>query len=169
MKAKRLISILTIAVFILLSPMTIYAHTHVWTVWTEIKALTCMVEGVQESSCDAPNCGQHATRNVAKVPHDYLAATCTKPKTCKFNCGTTTGAALGHSYAAATCVSPKTCTRCNATTGGLGSHNFSSATCYAPATCRVCNTTTGSTVAHNYTPATCAKLSTCRYCPRRYS
>ena len=53
-----------------------------------------MLEHTYDNNCDtACNvCKQNRT-----IKHNYSAATCTKPKTCKV-CGTTSGKALGHKY-----------------------------------------------------------------------
>lgn len=60
--------------------------------------------------------------------HDYAAATCTTPKTCK-TCAVTEGVALGHNYAAATCDTPKTCKTCAETEGTALGHNYVSGKC----------------------------------------
>ena len=54
--------------------------------------------------------------------HDWAAATCTAPKTCKL-CGVTEGKALGHSWNAADCDTPKTCKTCGATEGTALGHS----------------------------------------------
>ena len=90
---------------------------------------------------------------VAPVGHDYSAATCSAPKTCKRSgCGATEGSALGHDYASATCTSPKTCKRsgCNATEGAPLGHDYASATCTSPKTCKRsgCGAADGSALGH---------------------
>lgn len=60
--------------------------------------------------------------------HSFIAATCTKAKTCS-SCGEVEGDALGHNWSAATCQSPKTCSRCGATEGGKAAHRFSEGNC----------------------------------------
>lgn len=140
------------------------AHTHEWGVWKTTKQPTCQEEGRQVRSCTLEDCSSHERRNVAKVPHDFAAATCTAPKTCKFNCGTTSGSALGHNYRAPTCVAPETCSRCSATRGGLGEHKFAPATCLKPSTCPVCGISIGSLGGHTYRPATCMDPRTCTLC-----
>lgn len=163
---KRLSVIGIISMVLVLCVVSVaLAHTHIWgDTWTTIKAPTCMKEGKQERSCLDSTCGYHDRRDVAKLPHDYNPATCTAPKTCKFNCGTTSGTALGHSYRAATCVAPETCIRCNATRGGLGEHKFAPATCQKPSTCPVCGISIGSLGAHTYQPANCVAPRTCKLC-----
>ena len=131
------------------------AHTHTWGAWAWEKKPTCMSEGRQVRSCTANNCGTHNRRNVAKVPHDYNPATCEKPQTCKFKCGTTKGSPLGHSYNPATCVTPKKCKNCDKTEGGLGNHKFSVATCRSLSTCSECKITIGSLAPHKYVNGKC--------------
>ena len=143
---------------IALSMATASAHVHVWpTAWVNRpgKAATCMREGWQEQRCKKAGCGAHRYRKVARVRHDYKAATCTEAKTCRFGCGTTVGSALGHVYKAATCIASKTCTRCQGTVGGLGSHHFSTATCTQKATCPVCGYTTGPLKPHHLVNGVC--------------
>lgn len=97
------------------------------------------------------------------LPHDYEAATCNAPATCKV-CGYTTGTTLTHVFADATCDAPKTCILCRATEGDPLGHDFSEATCTTPKTCLTCGATSGSTTRHNYTPATCTEPKTCLIC-----
>lgn len=68
------------------------------------------------------------TNDPCNGKHDYAAATCTTPKTCKA-CGTTEGTALGHNYAAATCDVPKTCKTCAITEGTALGHKYISGKC----------------------------------------
>ena len=60
--------------------------------------------------------------------HEWEAATCTEPKTCKI-CYTTEGEALGHDWAAATCTEPKTCKVCSTTSGSALGHNYEGGAC----------------------------------------
>lgn len=153
---KLMIAFSAFSILMLLYISTAFAaHTHVWGEWKWEKQPTCTTEGRQVRVCTAKDCGTHERRTVAKVPHSFTAATCVKPATCKFGCGTTKGVALGHSYKPATCVEPKTCSRCGNKTGGLGSHSFKPATCKEPSTCRVCGVTTGSRKPHNYVNGKC--------------
>lgn len=69
---------------------------------------------------------KHCTREgcdgtQAAGEHDYAAATCTEPKTCKV-CGATEGEALGHAWTPATCTEPKTCAACGETEGEALGH-----------------------------------------------
>lgn len=63
-----------------------------------------------------------------KCTHDWDAATCTEPKTCKI-CYTTEGEALGHDWADATCTAPKTCKVCSTTSGSALGHNYEGGSC----------------------------------------
>lgn len=140
------------------------AHTHSWIVWKTVKEPTCLEEGLQESSCSAPDCGSHSERVVAKKEHYYVPATCTEPKHCVNGCNQTIGTTLPHTFASATCIAPATCTECGFTQGGLGLHNYTSATCLEPRTCTICGTTSGTTTSHDYTTPTCQTPATCKVC-----
>lgn len=74
--------------------------------------------------------------------HEWLAATCTAPKTCSV-CQTTEGEALGHAWADASCEAPKTCSVCNTTEGEALGHTWVDATTETPKTCSVCQKTEG--------------------------
>ena len=156
---KRLIyaTLLVIVMMTLILPNALAAHQHIWGEWKWEKGgePTCQKEGKQVRVCLANNCGQHDRRTVAKVPHDFDDATCTKPATCKFKCGTTTGTALGHSYKPATCVAKETCRRCGDERGNLGDHRFTTATCIKKATCIYCGVTTGNYGQHRYKDGRC--------------
>lgn len=52
--------------------------------------------------------------------HEYSAATCSAPQTCK-HCGITNGEKLEHNWQEATCTSPKKCKTCNETEGSISS------------------------------------------------
>lgn len=75
--------------------------------------------------------------------HEWLAATCTNPKTCQL-CSLTEGEANGHSWEEATCTIPKKCSVCHETQGEALSHNWEEATTDAPKTCLNCAATEGS-------------------------
>ena len=97
----------------------------------------------------------HSSVIRSAVGHDWKAATCTNPKTCKRSgCGATEGTALGHDWKAATCTNPKTCKRsgCGATEGTALGHDWKAATCTNPKTCKrsECGATEGSALGHNY-------------------
>jgi len=113
-------------------------------------------------------CGEIRT-----ITHDYKAATCVTPKTCKV-CGVTSGKALGHTSDAgtitkkATCTATGTktykCTKCSITIKtesiAIIAHNYSSATCTKPQTCKVCSATTGKALGHKYTKVTTKAATT---------
>lgn len=73
---------------------------------------------------------------------EWLAATCTAPKTCT-ECGETEGEPLGHSWTDATCADPKTCATCHLTEGEALGHAWTDATTETPKTCTVCDATEG--------------------------
>ena len=154
---KKFVAMLLGSILILALSLTtaLAAHTHTWGAWGWGKKPTCMSEGQQVRSCTSPKCGTHDRRTVAKLPHDYSPATCEKPQTCKFKCGTTKGSPLGHSYNPATCVTPKKCKNCDKTEGGLGNHKFSVATCRSLSTCSECKITIGSLAPHKYVNGKC--------------
>ena len=106
--------------------------------------------------------------------HDWAAATCETPKTCK-TCGATEGEALGHNYTGTVTTEPtcegkgvKTFVCANDAShtyteeiDALG-HDMAAATCTAPATCKRagCGHTKGEAAGHtwdNGTPVTDAK------------
>ena len=114
---------------------------------------------IKQPSCSAPGKAVYAWKETAygsvawegavdQLPHDWKAATCTTPKTCK-NCGTTEGSALEHSWEGGTCTTPKTCKNCGAAGSAAAGHNWKAATCYAPKTCTLCGATEGTRV-HTY-------------------
>ncbi len=95
--------------------------------------------------------------------HNWVAATCTEPKTCD-KCGATEGDALGHTWVAATCTEPKTCSVCQATEGDALGHTWTAATCTEPKTCSVCKATEGDALGHTWVAATCTEPKTCSVC-----
>ncbi len=95
--------------------------------------------------------------------HEYLVATCTLAKRCKW-CGITDGEALGHFYNSASCDAPKTCFRCKVTSGSPLGHNYSAATCMSAKKCTRCGVTSGSALGHNYSAATCTSAKKCTRC-----
>lgn len=84
------------------------------------------------------------------VSHNWVAATCEKPRTC-VRCGETDGNALGHKWKEATCTEPKTCSVCGKIDGEPLGHTVSewktdkAATCteagIQSGICSVCNET----------------------------
>lgn len=118
-----------------------------------------------DNACDIDCNGCGETRT---TKHNYKAATCTKPKTCKV-CGVTSGKKLGHNYAAATCTKPKTCKNCGATSGSALGHKYSkvktvkatvSKNGYILTECSVCGTDKSKTTIY---AAKTVKLSTTKY------
>lgn len=81
-----------------------------------------------------------------------------------------------HDFLAATCTEPKTCTKCLTTQGGPLGHVYKDATCTSPIYCGVCGTTRGNALGHSYTAGECTRVNNgelCRdfsesYCPKLY-
>ncbi len=125
-------------------------------------------EHTYDNACDATcnECGE--TREVSA--HDFAAADCDTPKTCK-SCGLIEGEALGHDWKAADCITAKTCTACGATEGAALGHTPADddGDCTSHILCTVCGeiTTSGKTqhMAHIddgncLTPITCTECET---------
>lgn len=74
--------------------------------------------------------------------HEWEAATCTTPETCKL-CQTTRGQRLGHSWTNASCTQNKACSRCGTIAELAQGHSWVEATTEAPKTCRICGATEG--------------------------
>lgn len=117
-KFVRLISLVMAVSLALMMVAMAGACNHVWTKWTTKIPPTCLEEGEQESSCDSPKCGTHATRPVAKLDHYYVPATCTRKAHCVNGCDEERGELLPHTFAAATCVQRPKCTQCGLEEGG---------------------------------------------------
>ena len=73
----------------------IKAHSYV----AAITAKTCEKDGYTTYSCV---CGDSYVGDIVEAGHDWLEATCEKPKQCE-QCGLTEGDALGHSYSEYVC------------------------------------------------------------------
>lgn len=86
--------------------------------------------------------------------HQYEAATCTIPETCK-RCGNTIGEPLGHSWTEATCTIPKQCTVCGETEGSPNGHLWTEASCKEAKRCSICGEIEGEPLGHSYSLATC--------------
>ena len=95
--------------------------------------------------------------------HDWLAATCTEPETCR-SCGLEQGVSLGHDWLDATCTEPETCERCGEMRGEPLGHVWLAATCAAPETCETCGETQGDALAHVLTEATYYAPAACEVC-----
>ena len=89
--------------------------------------------------------------------HQWEAANCNAPKTCKL-CGETVGNRMGHHWSNATCTENKTCTRCGAIGEEALGHSWVEATTEAPKTCRICSATEGERIItdERFTTATSA-------------
>lgn len=95
--------------------------------------------------------------------HDYRAATCFRPATCKL-CGETQGEALGHDWKAATCTEPRICKTCDSSEGSPLGHRWKEASCAAPKTCTVCGATEGAALEHGWSEVSCTVPKTCTLC-----
>ena len=124
---------------------------HSWQLDAEVDG-TCTAEGVQTYSCSV--CGAVKTEETAKSSHQWVAATCTSPKTC-LACRATEGAPLAHTFGAATCTAARQCTVCGTADGAALGHEWAAATCMAPKTCARCGETSGSLAAHSYADGRC--------------
>lgn len=73
------------------------ALDHVYVNYTYNNDATCSKNGTETSKCE--NCDITTTREKtnSKTAHDWKAATCTSPKTCK-DCGATEGKVADHTY-----------------------------------------------------------------------
>ncbi|MBE7079854.1 MAG: RHS repeat protein [Clostridiales bacterium] len=69
--------------------------SHRWDEWTLVTDATCTEQGVQERVCF--ECGEKETENFEAYGHNWKAATCSAPKTCK-TCGETTGGLGDHAF-----------------------------------------------------------------------
>ena len=83
-----------------------------------------------------------AEKSHCKDGHNFVAATCTKPRTCK-DCGETEGEPLGHDFLPASCTQPSRCSRCLKSEGSVLDHDWQEATYDAPETCSMCGETRG--------------------------
>ena len=121
-------------------------------VYTDEVPATCEADGGAASGQCRRGCGYaNGGTVIPALGHDWVAATCDLPKTCKREgCGKTEGEALGHSWTEATCTASKTCKRdgCGATEGEALGHDWVEADCTTPKTCKTCGTTQGLELGH---------------------
>ncbi len=129
----------------------------------ESSAVSSEVESSAVSSeAESSAVSSEVESSVAECAHDFEAATCTSPKTCKL-CGKTEGKAIDHDWKEADCSNPKTCKVCKKTEGEAKGHDWKAATCTEPRTCKVCGKTRGD-VEHDWQDATCKTPKTCKDC-----
>ncbi len=120
-----------------------------------------------ESSCTEPsyclNCGKQG-KTASHTPAGE--ATCSENDYCLVCYEEIPDTALGHDWKAATCKNPKTCKRCGATKGKkLGHVDAGDATCTENATCERCGKEiAGTALGHSWKRATCTKPKTCKRC-----
>ena len=112
-------------------------------------------EHTYDNACDATcnECGE--TREVGA--HDYNAADCDTPKTCKI-CGATDGEALGHTAEAddGNCTTDIKCSTCGAVlTSGKTQHiaHADDGDCTTPVTCTECSTVITAAKSHDFSGA----------------
>ena len=156
MNKKKLIIIIAIAVAVLTAAIVIPIAV--------INSNKC--EHTYDNACDATcnDCGE--TREVGA--HDYAAATCTAPKTCKI-CGATEGEALGHTWTNGDCDTPKTCSVCGATDGNALGHTPADddGDCTTEVKCTVCGEITTAAKTNHIAHAddnNCLTAVTCTAC-----
>ena len=117
-------------------------HEHSYT--ESIVSATCTKEGYTLHSC---SCGKSYKDNTVKaLGHDYEAATCQNPKTCK-RCNATSGKKAAHSYVGGDCKTKSKCKYCGLE-GSYGEHQYGKETVTKEATyiekgektktCKVC-------------------------------
>ncbi len=112
-------------------------------------AATCSSAAVYYKSCE---CGAKGTATFTSgnaLGHDYKAATCTAPKTCKL-CGATSGSKLSHKSDAGTVTKKATCT-------STGTKTYKCTLCKA-----TIKTDTIAKVAHKYDSGKVTKAATCK-------
>ncbi len=119
-------------------------YTMTWTYTLEVKRYKGHTYGAWSDNGDGTHTRTCVINSAHKetASHNYAAATCSAPETCK-NCGATQGepVADAHSWNAATCVLPQTCKYCGITQGEVLGHNIVAATFGKPAACSRCGAT----------------------------
>jgi len=119
-------------------------YTMTWTYTLEVKRYKGHTYGAWSDNGDGTHTRTCVINSAHKetASHNYAAATCSAPETCK-NCGATQGepVADAHGWNAATCVLPQTCKYCGITQGEVLGHNMVAATFGKPAACSRCGAT----------------------------
>ena len=119
-------------------------YTMTWTYTLEVKRYKGHTYGAWSDNGDGTHTRTCVINSAHKetASHNYAAATCSAPETCK-NCGATQGepVADAHSWNAATCVLPQTCKYCGITQGEVLGHNMVAATFGKHAACSRCGAT----------------------------
>ena len=91
--------------------------------WKTTQAATCSSSGTKTGTCTV--CGKTEDALIDATGHNWAAATCLTPKTCK-NCGMTEGNTANHSWNPATCTTAKACSTCGLTEGTPLGHSYES-------------------------------------------
>ena len=104
--------------------------THVWGAWAVTKIPTCTTTGAHTRTC---TCGAEEESKIKKTPHNYVATSCTKRKTCA-DCGKVSSDPPDHSYSN-NCDA--TCNLCDHTRK-VGDHKWTDGYC---AYCRLLSPT----------------------------
>lgn len=100
---------------------------------------------------------------VNNCEHEWLAATCKAPKTCRL-CGETTGTKFSHQWNEADCEHPKTCRFCKSTEGEALGHTWTDGDCVTDKVCSVCEKVGQQAPGHDWKPATTEAPKTCKVC-----
>ncbi len=112
-------------------------------------AATCTSAAVYYKSCQCGAKGTETFENGEALGHNYAAATCKAPKTCKV-CSATTGSKLSHKSDGGTVTKKATCT-------ATGTKTYKCALCKA-----TIKTDTIAKVAHKYDSGKVTKKATCK-------
>lgn len=94
MAAGALVLIAIIVAIVLLAGTGDGGHVCAFGEWTTIADATCTEAGSRERVC---TCGEKETETIAALGHDWKAATCQTPKTCK-RCYLTEGSVAAHAF-----------------------------------------------------------------------
>ena len=117
---------------------------HQWGDWTVSKNATCTEEGTKEHKCT--ECGETETAKIDALGHDWNAATCTAPKTCK-TCSATEGSVGSHAYTVETVKDEALKTAATCTSAAV---YYKSCACGAISTNDADTFTSGSPIAHSF-------------------
>ena len=100
---------------------------------------------------------------VNNCEHEWLAANCKAPKTCRL-CGETTGTTFAHQWTEANCEQPKTCRSCKSTEGEALGHTWTGGDCLTDKVCSACEKVGQEAPGHDWKAATTEAPKTCKVC-----